>query len=268
MYAPTDAAPNLVHVTSRDGTDIAIDRAGEGPPIILVSGGSTDRWANAGLAAQLASSETVLNYDRRGRGDSGDTPPYAVEREIEDIAAVLEAAGGRAALYGTSSGAALALLAAAQLPGITKLVLWEPPYFVHPEQAPPRDHVETYDRFLAAGDRAGAVEYFMTQIVRMPAEFAEFAKTQPWWAGQLKIAHTLPYDGRVMGDYSLPEAAAKAIKVPTLILTGGASFPFFPETAQALVALIPDARHEVLADMEHNVDPAVLGPAMQAFLDG
>jgi pimeloyl-ACP methyl ester carboxylesterase len=137
-------APTLNKVTSKDGTTIAFDRLGDGPPVILVSGGSVDRQSNAGVAAILASDFTVFNYDRRGRGPSGDTQPYAVEREVEDIDAVVTASGGSAHLYGTSSGAALALIAAAQLPGkITKLALWEPPYIIDPAARAPAGVVLT-----------------------------------------------------------------------------------------------------------------------------
>ena len=258
----------LQHVTSKDGTTIAFDRLGDGPPIVLVCGGSTDRMANAGLAAQLASDYTVYNFDRRGRGDSGDTPPYSVEREIDDIAAVIDASGGSAALYGTSSGAALALTAAAALSRkVTKLLLWEPPYFVDPAARPPLDSVEQYEKRVAEGRRGDAVEYFMTQVVRMPAEFAAFARTQPWWAGQEKIAHTLAYDGRVMEDYLLPKERAASVTTPTLVIAGAKSFPALPESAAALAKLMPDAQFKLLEDQEHNVAPEVIGPVMKAFLD-
>jgi alpha-beta hydrolase superfamily lysophospholipase len=125
-------------VTSKDGTSIAFDRMGGGPPVILVCGGSVDRTSNADLAQHLAADFTVLNYDRRGRGDSGDTLPYAIEREIEDIDAVMEAAGGTAHLWGSSSGAALALIAAEAGVPVTKLALWEPPFIPRRGPAPPR----------------------------------------------------------------------------------------------------------------------------------
>jgi pimeloyl-ACP methyl ester carboxylesterase len=238
---------------------------GDGPPVVLVSGGSTDRMANAGLAAALAPSFTVFNYDRRGRGPSGDTQPYAVAREVEDIAAIIDAAGGGAALYGTSSGAALALEAVASGVPATKLALWEPPYFVDPAARPPLDTATTYRRFVAEGRRGDAVEYFMAKVVGLPPEFVAFAKSQPWWAGQEAIAHTLAYDAEVMGDYGIPAERAAKIHVPTIILTGGASFPFFRETADALVRLIPGARSEVLEGQEHNVDPTVIAAALTPF---
>jgi pimeloyl-ACP methyl ester carboxylesterase len=253
-------------VTSKDGTKLVVDVSGSGPAIVLVSGGSVDRGANAGLADVLSSDFTVHNYDRRGRGDSGDTLPYAVEREIEDIEAVIAAAGGSAHLYGSSSGAGLAFEAAAAGAPVDKLVLWEPPYNLDPAGRPPADAVEQLDRMVAEGRRGDAATYFMVDMVRMPADFAAFAKTQPWWPAQEAIAHTLAYDARVMKGYAVPTETAATIAVPTLILTGGASFPFFKPTAEALVAAMPDARTQELPDQQHNVDAAVLGAAMKAFL--
>jgi pimeloyl-ACP methyl ester carboxylesterase len=256
----------LSHVTSKDGTPIAFDRLGDGPPIILVCGGSTDRMSNAGLAALLAADFTVFNYDRRGRGDSGDTAPYAVEREFEDIDAVVAAAGGSAYLYGTSSGAALALEAAAALPGrITRLALWEPPFIIDPNARPPADQVEQYQAMIAEGRRGDAVEYFMAQVVRMPAEFVTFARSQPWWPAQEALAHTLAYDATIMGDYSLPVRQASAVKVPTIVIAGGASFPFMRETAQALADALPDGLTRTLEGQEHNVAPEVIAPVLAEF---
>lgn len=263
-----DTTSTLQHVTSKDGTKIAFDRLGDGPPIVLVCGGSTDRMSNAGVAAILASDFTVFNYDRRGRGDSGDTLPYAVDREVEDIAAVIDAAGGPVALYGTSSGAALALEAARQLDGrVSRLLLWEPPFFVDPTAGPPADQVAQYERMLAEGRRGDAVEYFMSKVVGLPPEFVEFAKTQPFWASTEAIAHTLPYDAAIMGDYSVPSERAATVTARTIVLTGGASFPFLHESAAALAAAMPDARTQLLEGQAHNVDPAVIAAAMKAFLE-
>ena len=254
-------------VTSADGTSIDVEVTGTGPAIALVSGGSVDRGSNAGLAAVLAPRFTVWNYDRRGRGDSGDTQPYAVEREIDDIAAVIEAAGGHAHLYGTSSGAGLALEAAAAGASVDRLVLWEPPYNVDPAGRPPADSAEQLERMVAEGRRDDASTFFMVDMVGLPADFAHFARTQPWWAGQLALAHTLAYDARVMGDYSVPTDKAAKIAAPTLILTGGSSFALFRPTAEALVAAMPNARTAVLEGQEHNVDPGALGAAMIEFLE-
>jgi pimeloyl-ACP methyl ester carboxylesterase len=253
-------------VTSRDGTTIAFDRLGEGPPVILVCGGSTDRMANAPLAALLADDFTVFNYDRRGRGDSGDTLPYAVEREIEDLDAVLAPAGGSAFLYGTSSGAALALEAARELPDkVTRLALWEPPYIPEGYPRPPADTARTYTDLVAAGRRGDAVEYFMAKVVGLPPEFVAQARSAPFWAAQEALAHTLAYDATIMRDYSVPTERAASVSAPTLVIAGEASFPFMRETAQALAAAMPDAQTRTLEGQEHNVDPAVLAPVLTEF---
>jgi pimeloyl-ACP methyl ester carboxylesterase len=255
----------MEQVTSTDGTTIAFDRMGEGSPVILVSGGSTDRSANAPLAALLAPHFTVFNYDRRGRGPSGDTPPYAVEREVEDIDAVIGAAGGSAFLFGTSSGAVLALEAAASGLPISKLALWEPPFILDENARPPTDQVEQYTQMIAEGRRGDAVEYFMTKVVSMPAEFVAQARTQPWWPAQEALAHTLAYDAIIMGDYSLPTERAASVKAPTLVIAGGADYPWMRETAQALADAIPDGQTRTLEGQGHNVDPALLAPALVEF---
>lgn len=256
----------LEHVTSKDGTTIAFDRLGDGPPVVLVSGGSVDRSSNAGLADQLAGQFTVFNYDRRGRGPSGDTQPYAVAREIEDIDAVIAAAGGKAGLYGSSSGAVLALKAVAAGSAVTKLALWEPPYIVDDSRPkPPADTASIYRQMVAEGRRGDAVEFFMTKVVGLPDEFAAFAKTQPWWPWQEALAHTLAYDAEVMGDYSLPADEVARVTVPTLVLDGGASFDFLGATAEALAKALPNGQRRSLEGQEHNVDPAVLGPALVEF---
>ncbi len=252
-------------VTSNDGTVITFDRLGDGPPVILVSGGSVDRWSNAGLAQLLASDFTVFNYDRRGRGESTDTPPYAVQREIEDIDAVIGAAGGPACLYGTSSGAALALEATAADLAISKLGLWEPPYILDPNGRPPADQVEQYNTMLAEGRRGDAAQYFMEKVVRMPAEFVAGARSQPWWAATEALAHTLPYDATIMGDYSLPVASAAKITVPTIVITGGSSFGFMRDTAEALAKVLPDGRTALIEGQEHNIAPEAIAPVLKAF---
>ena len=252
-------------VTSMDGTTLAFDRLGQGPPVVLVCGGSVDRMADAAIAHELASDLTVLNYDRRGRGDSGDTLPYAIEREVEDIQAVIGVAGGSANLWGSSSGAVLAMIAAAAGASVTKLALWEPPFILDENARPPADQVEQYERMIAEGRRGDAAEYFMSKVVRMPPEFVADARTQPWWAQQEAIAHTLAYDARIMGDYSIPTETAGAVKAPTLVLAGGADFPFMRESATALADAIPDAEVRFLEGQGHDVDPTVLGPALKEF---
>jgi pimeloyl-ACP methyl ester carboxylesterase len=252
-------------VVSKDGTAIAFDRLGEGPPVILVCGASVDRTSNAPLAELLSSDFTVFNFDRRGRGDSGDTQPYAVEREIEDIAAMLDEAGGAAGLYGSSSGAALALKTAATDIPLTKLALWEPPFILDESRRPPADQVEQLERMVAEGRRGDAAEYFMREVVRLPPEFVADARTQPWWAAQEALAHTLAYDARIMGDYSLPLDLAASVPMPTLVLAGGADIPWMREAAQALADALPRGQTRMLDGQTHHVDDAVLAPALKAF---
>jgi pimeloyl-ACP methyl ester carboxylesterase len=252
-------------VTSRDGTTIAFDRMGQGPPLILVCGGSVDRMSNAPVAGLLASDFTVFNYDRRGRGDSGNTPPYAIEREVEDIEGLIEEAGGSANLWGSSSGAVLALIAASSGLPITKLALWEPPFILDESRRPPTDQVEQYETMIAEGRRGDAVEYFMSRVVGMPPEFVAGARSQPWWSATEALAHTLAYDARIMGDYSLPTLLAASVKVPTLVIAGGSDFPWMRETAQALADALPDGETRTLEGQGHDVDPAVLAPALKEF---
>jgi pimeloyl-ACP methyl ester carboxylesterase len=252
-------------VTSRDGTTIAFDRLGEGPPVVLVCGGSVDRMADAPIAQQLAPDLTVFNYDRRGRGDSGDTQPYAIEREVEDIQAVIEAAGGSAFLWGSSSGAALALIAVESGVSASKLALWEPPYIPDGFPKPPVDQVEQYETMVAEGRRGDAVEYFMTKVIGMPPEFVAGARTEPFWPAQEALAHTLAYDARIMSDYTVPVDRAASVKVPTLVIAGGADFPWMRETAQSLSDALPDGRVRFLEGQGHDVDPAVLAPVLVEF---
>jgi pimeloyl-ACP methyl ester carboxylesterase len=252
-------------VTSRDGTTIAFDRLGEGPPVVLVCGGSVDRMADAPLAQQLASDLTVFNYDRRGRGDSGDTQPYAIEREVEDIQAVIEEAGGSAFLWGSSSGAALALIAVESGVSASKLALWEPPYIPDGFPKPPEDQVEQYETMVAEGRRGDAVEYFMSKVVGMPPEFVAGARTQPFWAATEALAHTLAYDARIMGDYTVPADRAASVKVPSLVVAGGADIPWMRQAAQSLADAFPDSRVQFLEGQGHDVDPAVLAPVLVEF---
>ncbi|MGH2663469.1 MAG: alpha/beta fold hydrolase [Actinomycetota bacterium] len=242
-----------------------IERTGEGAPVVLVTGGSVDRQSNAGLAAELSKSFTVLNYDRRGRGESTDTPPYVIEREIEDFEAVIADAGGSAHLYGSSSGAALALQAGASGIPIMKLALWEPPYILDEANKPPADQVEQYETMVAEGRRGDAVEYFMTKVIGMPSEMVAGMRAQPWWPAQEALAHTLAYDARIMGDYSLPTDTAASVKAPTIVIAGGADFPWMRETAEALAKAIPDGQARILEGQGHDVSPTVLAPVLVEF---
>ena len=258
-------------VTSKDGTTIAFDTSGKGPPLLVVGGALNDRHAAATLAGLLASSFTVYAYDRRGRGDSGDTPSYAVEREVEDLQALVEDAGGTASAFGHSSGAVLALEAAAATPGITKLVLYEPPFIVDDSRPPLPDDYVSHLKELAATDRRGdAVEYFMTSGVGVPAEAMPSIRESPYWPSLEAVAHTLWYDGVIMGDTMVgkPLSAERwsAVAIPTLVIDGGASPPSLRNAVQALVDVLPNAQRLTLEGQTHDVDPTVLTPVLVEFL--
>lgn len=254
-------------LTSKDGTAIACDRVGDGPALVLTVGAFCDRGTVAPVAALLADRFTVYTYDRRGRGGSGDTPPYAVEREIEDLAAVIEAAGGSAAVYGHSSGAALALEAALRGLPITALALYEAPYMVG-EAHPPQDYVERLFAFAAAGQRTEAVEYWLGPVVGVPAPVIEGMRSAPFWAGMEGLAHTLAYDASIMGHNTegkpLPAEWA-AMTLPTLVLGGANSPPPLQQAVEALATLLPNARREAIPGADHGCPPEVLAPILAAF---
>ncbi|MEO5952254.1 MAG: alpha/beta hydrolase [Chloroflexia bacterium] len=258
---------NYVH--SKDGTTIAYDKYGSGPAVILVCGGSVDRGSNLSLAEELSKNFTVYNYDRRGRGDSSDTLPYAIDREIEDIEAVADEAGGAAYLYGISSGAALALHTASKIPTkITKVALYEVPYIVddsHPMPSP--NTAEIFNNFIKENRRSDALEYFMANLVGLPAEFVAQAKASPYWAFGEKLAHTLAYDATAMGDYHLPTDLAASITIPTIVIVGTATWPFLISTGKALSEAIPNAEYAELEGQTHQVDPASLAPVLTQFFN-
>ena len=188
-------------VISKDGTSIAFDQSGQGPSIILVAGATATRLAETSLAVALAAQFTVFAYDRRGRGDSGDTSPYAVEREVEDIDALITEAGGSAFVFGHSSGAVLALEAARLLKGrIEKLAMYEPPCIIDDSRPPiPQDYVPHLNKLISEGRRSEAVEYFMIDVVLVPAEMVAQMRSTPMWPQIEAVAHTIAYDGAIMG---------------------------------------------------------------------
>lgn len=209
-----------MHTTlSADGTRIAYDRSGSGPPIIMVVGAFNDRSTTAPLAKALEPRLTVLNPDRRGRGDSGDTAPYSVEREIEDLDALIADAGGSASVFGYSSGAVLALQAAGRGLAIDKLVLYEPPFLVDETRPrPPADLAQQVAALVSAGRRGEAVELFQTQGVGMPEEVVVGLRDAPFRPGLEAIAHTLVYDATITGDLTLPAEMLAAVATPTLVI--------------------------------------------------
>lgn len=253
-------------VTSKDRTPIAYERFGDGPPIILVVGAFNERATGAPLAAALQPDFTAYTYDRRGRGASGDTTPYAVKREIEDLMALIVEAGGSAAVFGYSSGAALALHAAAAGLAITKLALYDLPWRIdRPNWTV--DHAAELAGLIGAGRRGDAVEYYQAELVGIPDDVVVQLRHAPFRPALEAIAHTLVYDATIMADGRLPEGLPAAVAVPTLAIAGGASHPFMRQTAAALAGALPNGRSRILEGQTHDIDPAALAPPLKEFLN-
>jgi pimeloyl-ACP methyl ester carboxylesterase len=264
-------------VTSKDGTSIAYDRSGAGPTVILVDGALCFRAFGpmASLAALLAPHCTVFTYDRRGRGESGDTAPYAVEREVEDVEALIDAAGGSAGVYGISSGAFLALEAAHRLPArVTRLALYEPPCSLDEEGIRRfMEYRRQLDELLAAGRRGDAVTLFMRLVGAGLADDASAApqdagaqlRQTPIWPIFEAVAPTLAYDAAAMGDSSVPAEQAAALTMPMLALAGGASPAWMQQAARAVADAAPDARYGLLEGQTHEVAAEALAPVLIGF---
>jgi len=258
----------MSHVTSKDGTTIAYERSGNGPALILVDGALCSRafGPSPKLAPLLARHFTVYAYDRRGRGQSSDTHPYSPAREVEDLAALVEAARGPACLLGLSSGGALALEAAASGLPVDKVVAYEPPYVDESGHGGGAVHDAQLKRLLEEGNRGGAVKYFMKDMVGAPAPLVVMMRLMPWiWRRLEAVAHTLPYDAAVMAAFRVPRARFASIAMPVLILNGAKTDPRLRDAAQAIVDAIPGARRHELPGQTHNVKPDVLAPAVVAF---
>jgi len=256
-------------VLSKDGTAIAFDKLGHGEPVILVDGALCSRAFGPlpNLAKLLAPHFTVFNYDRRGRNESGDKAPYAVQREVEDIEALIAEAGGSASVFGTSSGAALALAAAANRADIKKLALYEPPFVAGRRKgrgAPPDSEMQLR-RLVDQGRRADAVKFFMVDMVGMPAIFTYIMRILPVWPKLKAVAHTLPYDAAVLGDFSLPRERAASVAVPTLVMGGEKSPVELRGAVEAVAQTIPGAKLQMLKGQTHNVDVKVLAPVLVDF---
>ena len=257
-------------VISADATKIAYDRQGEGPTLILVDGAMQARASGSkpALARLLAAHFAVYCYDRRGRGDSGDNQPYAVGREIEDLAALIDAAGGTACLYGHSSGASLAMESAVALGAqVSKLAMYEPPYNDGPAgRRAWGQYISQLTEALAANRRGDAVALFMA-YTGMPADQIEVMRKAPFWPGMEAVAPTLGYDhAAILGkDASVPAQRAAQVGVPTLVMYGDASFPFMSDTARALARAVPHAELRTMPGQSHNVRPEVLSPVLVEF---
>jgi len=261
----------MKQVRSKDGALLAFDTSGSGPALILVDGALCYRSFGpmAALSKLLAPHFTVYTYDRRGRGDSGDTPPYAVEREVEDIQSLIHEAGGAAFVYGVSSGAALALEAAARLDSITRIALYEAPFIVDATHPPrPDDYLERMTALVHADRRAEALKMFM-RTVGAPRIMMTILPLTPAWSKLKRVAHTLPYDLTILGDTGSgrplnPKKWAHAT-APALVIAGGASPVWMQNAMKSLAAVLPSAHHVTLDRQTHMVKPQALAPLLIEF---
>jgi pimeloyl-ACP methyl ester carboxylesterase len=261
----------MTTVRSADGTTIAYSRAGQGPPLILVDGALCSRSFGPmpKLAEALAPHFTVYTYDRRGRGESGDTAPYAPDREVEDIEALVALAGETVYLHGTSSGAALALAATRRIPAIGRLAVYEPPFIVDDTRPPmPDGFLARLDRLLADGRRGDVVKEFM-RLVGTPAIFTAVMPITPVWPKLKAVAHTLPYDIAIIQDHQRGTAFAPGewagVKVPTLVAVGGKSPAWISNATRALADALPDATHRTLPGQNHMVKARAIAPVLTEF---
>jgi len=265
MFAETkpETAGNVAFAVSKDGTRIAFEKIGNGPALVLVGGALSHRNGGKPLAGKLLDRFTVYTYDRRGRGESSDTKPYAVDREIEDLAALIEQAGSKAYLYGVSSGGALALQGAAKLgpTKVRKLALYEPPY-----GQDERDFNEQKQRIsqLVQTGKPGEAAAFFFSAIGTPPQVLEDMKRSPNWEGISKIDFTLAYDYAVLGNGAVPDTV-KQVAVPTLVLDGEKSMDFVHPTADRIAELIPNAQRKTIQGQTHQAAPEAVAPLLIEF---
>ena len=257
-------------VASADGTTIDFDTYGSGPAVILIGGASQYRAIDPGtteIAKHLAGEGlAAVDYDRRGRGRSGDTPPWSLDREVGDLAALIEATGGPAALFTSSSGAAIALAAVTSGIAVSALALYEPPYFAGSDG---RVHIATLQRMLDEGQRDEATRYNLTAIIGLPGEAVDQMAEASWWPGLVSVAHTLVYDHQASHDIETdPDWRARwaRVTVPTVVYSGDRTFPGLPEAADAVAAALSNAQRRVLAGQDHGPAPEVIVPELVKFL--
>ena len=263
-------------IHSADGTTIAFDSWGDGQPLIMVDGATGYRATSQlpGQVGELLGAEfRVYAYDRRGRGESGDTPPYAPQREIEDLAAMIEEAGAPALVCGFTSGAVLALDAAAAGLPIRKLALFEPPFVVDDSHPPlPADYIDRVDAAVADRRPGDAAEIFLTAAIGLPPEAVGGMRQSQFWPALEAVAQTIAYDGRILGTTlsggPLPADRWAALTVPTLIMYGNGTEPWLITAARALAHLLPTASLQAVEGAQHSVAADVLAPALRQFALG
>jgi pimeloyl-ACP methyl ester carboxylesterase len=256
-------------VTSRDGTSIAYERAGSGHPIIFATGAFNDHTTCAFLAKELEADHTVITYDRRARGQSGDTTPYAIEREVEDLAALIDEAGGAAAVFGFSSGGILALKAAADGLPITHLLLFEAPFRFDSGYGGPTDLPERLADLVAQGRRGDAVTLFQTEGIGLPPEMVAQIRQSPMFPALEAMAQSVVYDATLTDALAVPTAEMMAVTAPTLILYGAGTWPVLRDAAPTLADRLPKGQLHELADAHnHDIPAATTAAAIREFLAG
>lgn len=250
---------------SRDGTPVAHERFGQGPAVVLVSGAMSTSATVVPLAAALSDRFGVIVYDRRGRGESGDTAPYAVAREVEDLAALIDVAGGEASLYGISSGGALVLEAVASGLPVARAAVYEVPFAMSEDAGKERaEYTAHLTEALRGGRRGDAVELFL-RLTGLAEQMIQGARQSPMWAAMEALAPSLAYDDAVLGDGTVPRARLATIDVPVLAIAGTASPAWMGEAARAVADAVPRGTYRSLVDQTHRVDPHVLAPVLAEF---
>jgi pimeloyl-ACP methyl ester carboxylesterase len=252
-------------VVSRDGTTIAYERTGDGPPIVLLNGAFRDHTIFDQLVPELAPHCGTYVYDRRGRGESGDSPAYAIEREIEDLEAVIEEAGGQAVLFAGSSGANLAIQAALAGAPITKLALHEPYFRLAGYPKPPDDFTDTLCALLADGKRGEAAEYFLANLVGLNPEVIADWRQGPLWATNETNAHTLLYDTAICGDFNVPVERLATLRTPTLVVNSDSTSDWLRAAARATAEALPNGWGMQLPGSWHRVNMDILGRVLAGF---
>jgi pimeloyl-ACP methyl ester carboxylesterase len=257
-------------VVSQDGTPIAYKKAGEGPPLVLLGGGFRDHSIFDSLVPLLAPHCTTYVYDRRGRGESGDSPHYAIAREVEDLTAVIEEAGepGQVALFGGSTGGILAMETVLAGTEVSKLAVLEPPYRMPGFRRPAEDFTERLNTLLAQERRGEAAEFFLANLVGFSQEEIDQWKNGPMWAANEQLAHTLPYDAALCGDGRLPVERLATLDVESLVVSSDHTGGWLAAAATATAEALPNSRHLTLPGVWHKVPPEVLAPALVEFVTG
>jgi pimeloyl-ACP methyl ester carboxylesterase len=249
-------------IESADGTRIALDRSGSGPPLVIVLGAFSDRSTSRPLAALLAPSYTVYEYDRRGRGDSGNGLPFSIEGEVQDLAAVVASTGQPSFVYGHSSGGALALEAAARGVEMRRLAVYEPPYTGDHHPGP--QFGEHLDRLVAAGRRDQAAEQWLA-VTGTPRSIIESIKSGPGWTQREALAHTLSQELRLVNDGHVPVERLKRIAIPVLAIAGAASPPWAASTTATLAGALPHASERIVDGQKHIPADPVVAQILESF---